>query len=93
MEFTISTNPNKKYDIIVNGSGPDRPHGPKKISFGSRKHQHYHDKIGMYSSLDHNDPIRRQAYRNRHSKILLADGRPAYKVRYTPAWFSWNYLW
>jgi hypothetical protein len=84
MEFTISTNPNKKYDIVVNG---------KKISFGSRTYQHYHDKIGMYSSLDHNDPIRRQAYRNRHSKILLADGRPAYKVKYTPAWFSWNYLW
>jgi hypothetical protein len=84
MEFTKSTNPNKKYDIVVDG---------KKISFGAAGYQQYHDKIGLYSNLDHKDVKRRQAYRNRHSKILLADGRPAYKVRYTPAWFSWNYLW
>jgi hypothetical protein len=41
----------------------------------------------------HNDLERRKRYRARHSKVLLKDGRPSYKVKGTPAYFSWNLLW
>ena len=41
----------------------------------------------------HKDEARRRRYRARHSKILLKNGRPAYKVKGTPAYFSWYLLW
>jgi hypothetical protein len=47
----------------------------------------------MSDFLWHKDEERRQKYRARHSKVLLKDGRPSYKVKGTPAYFSWNLLW
>jgi len=57
---------------------------------GSKKH------FGAYGMSDytiHKDPARRDRYRKRHSKILLKDGRPAYTVKGTPAFYSWFLLW
>ena len=75
---------NKKYTAILSDG--------KRVNFGDKRYQQYHDKIGMYSHLDHNDPKRREAYRARHSKIL-SNGTPAYKKKYSSSWFSYNYLW
>jgi len=47
----------------------------------------------LYSDLDHLDEARRKRYRERHSKILLKDGTPAYKNKEQPSYFSYNYLW
>jgi hypothetical protein len=35
----------------------------------------------------------RDAYRARHSRIMLANGRRAIDVKYSPAWLSWFLLW
>ena len=56
----------------------------KVISFGNSKYQDY---------TIHKDKERRDRYRKRHSKIKLKDGRLSYKVKGTPAFFSWNILW
>ena len=56
----------------------------KTIHFGA---------AGMSDFTIHNDPDRRRAYRARHRKILTKEGRPAYKIRTQPAYWSWNLLW
>lgn len=65
----------------------------KKVNFGDRRYQHYKDKIGSWSSLDHLDLKRRKNYRARHSGIVLSDGSRAIDKKYSPAWFSYKYLW
>ncbi len=90
--FAKSTRKGKKYSVIT-------PSG-KKIHFGALKpdgkgYFHYRDTtgLGLYSHLDHNDKERRKRYRDRHSKILLKDGTPAYKNKEQPSHYSWFYLW
>lgn len=48
---------------------------------------------GYSDFTKHRDPVRRQNYRARHSAIRLADGRRAYKVKESPAYWSWHILW
>lgn len=81
----------KKYSAFIprdiwNKYYPDkpinRPH--KRVSFGSLPYQHYEDKIGHYSHLNHYDENRRKNYYKRFGK--KADV-------FTPKWFSHNYLW
>lgn len=81
----------KKYTAIITMNNGKK----KKVNFGDKRYQHYKDRTSkkIWNHLDHNDPQRRKQYRARHSKIKLKDGRIAKNVRYTPAWFSWNYLW
>jgi len=90
-EFKKSTRKGKKYMVKV---------GDKWIHFGALKpdgkgYQHYKDStgLGLYSDLDHLDEARRKRYRERHSKILLKDGTPAYKNKEQPSYFSYNFLW
>jgi len=47
---------------------------------------------GKGTFLDNNDKKLREAWRARHSKILK-DGKPAYKNKESPAYYSWNILW
>lgn len=75
-----SNRKNKKYMAYVDG---------KWVHFGDTRYEHYHDKLGEYKHLDHNDEKRRQAYRKRHGAI---EGKPHEKPG-TSAWFSWNVLW
>lgn len=86
--FVKSPKKYKKYRAILNDGTRS-----KYVDFGDTRYQHYEDKIGLYSYLDHLDKKRRANYRARHSAILTKDGVPAYKVPYTPAFFSWYYLW
>jgi len=71
-----STRKNKKYDAYVAG---------KKYSFGDTRYQHFHDKIGYYSDLDHLDSSRRASYISRHQNDNLSS--------YSPGYFSMYYLW
>ena len=58
--------------------------GNKVIHFGS--------KTGV-TFIDHKDIKKRDAWRARHSKIKLKDGRLAYKVREQPSYWAYNLLW
>jgi|EP01047_Picozoa_sp_COSAG01_P076799 hypothetical protein len=69
----------KKYSVYVLRDGK-----PRLIHFGSRMHQHYRDKLGHYSALDHNDERRRERY---YARFGLATDKN------TAKWFSHKYLW
>jgi hypothetical protein len=86
MEITFKSGKgNHKYSAIL-GNG-------KIVNFGDKRYQQYYDKIGLYKSLNHLDKERRRLYRKRHQAILNKDGIQAYKIKYSPAWFSYHYLW
>jgi hypothetical protein len=88
---------NKKYTATIQKTDPaGRPVGrPRSVAFGDRRYGQYRDQtpLRLFAGLDHLDPSRRADYRRRHRGILTKDGRAAYAVPLTPAWFSWHYLW
>jgi hypothetical protein len=94
--FVVPEKGKKKYTAIVPRDGGKTQ---IRVSFGHRDYQHYRDQVpvgmggGKWSHKDHNDPQRRANYRKRHAGILSADGEPSYLKRYTPAWFSYYFLW
>jgi hypothetical protein len=81
----------KKYIAIL-------PDG-KRVPFGARGYQHYKDSVpkrlggGKWSSKDHLDKDRRKNYRSRHAGMRNKDGRRSIDVKYSPAWFSYHFLW
>ncbi len=68
----------KKYDVYNNKTKT------YITSFGSRYYQHYRDKIGYYSKLNHLDDNRKRLYYLRH-------GRTNNKT--SAKYFSNHYLW
>lgn len=80
----------KKYTAIVKG---------RRVSFGHRDYEHYRDAVpkrlggGKWSHKDHRNTSRRANYRKRHGALRCKDGRRCVAVRYSPAWFSWHFLW
>ncbi len=64
-----SDKPKKKYYALVNN---------KKIYFGDTSYQHYKDKLGVYSYLNHLDPKRRKLYKLRHEKDRHLKGSAGY---------------
>ena len=68
----------KKYDVYKDGK--------KVCSFGAISYEHYHDKIGYYSSKNHNDTKRRDNYKKRHQHDKLTD-------KTKPGYFAMKYLW
>jgi len=78
-KFHISRKKDKKYLVVYRN---------KTVHFGSRFN---------FDSTWESDEVQRERkikqYKARHGKILLKDGRPAYKVKGTPAYFSWHLLW
>jgi hypothetical protein len=56
----------------------------KWIHFGSATGQTF---------IDHKDKRKRKAWRARHSKIRLKDGRLAYRVKESPSHWAWSLLW
>lgn len=67
--------------------------GYNSVSFGDKRYEQFKDSVpkqlggGLYSNKNHNDPKRRANYRRRHG----AQGY--YKKKYSPAWFSYYFLW
>lgn len=74
------------------------PNG-RTTDFGHRDYQHYKDSVpksqggGLWSHKDHKDPDRRRNYRARHGGVLLKNGKRAIDTKYSPAWFSYYFLW
>ena len=85
IKFQKSNAKNKKYSAILKNKDTGRTIA---INFGDTRYQQYKDStgLGLYSHLDHIDKERRSRYRSRH-KVHL---KPGY---YSPAYFSYRYLW
>lgn len=66
-----SNNKNKKYVITIEYNNQI-----KTINFGDNRYQHYKDRtpLKLYNNLDHMDPIRRNNYLSRATKIANSDG-------------------
>lgn len=83
-----------KYTAVVPLQG-----GTRRVHFGHRDYEHYKDRVpasmggGRWSRKDHLDPQRRRNYRARHEGVRTSRGRRAIDVPYSPAWFSYHYLW
>jgi hypothetical protein len=73
---------NKKYNALIYDNLGNLI---KKIPFGDRRYQQFHDTIGLYKHLDHNDERRRLNYQKRHKNDKLNELSPGY--------FSYYYLW
>ena len=76
---------NKKYKVTVYYKDGKK----KTVQFGDNRYQQYKDSSPMklYKKKNHGDKERRSRYRKRHG----AQGY--HKRKYSPTWFSWNYLW
>jgi len=83
---------NKKYKVMIFDK---RGKKIKTVQFGDKRYTQYKDKtpLKLYSHLDHKDKKRRERYRTRHEAIKTKEGKKAYKIKYSPSWFSYNYLW
>jgi len=94
-EFTVPRRGTKKYTAAI----PQRGGTVKRVSFGHRGYEHYRDQVpkqmggGRWARRDHNDKERRRRYRARHGGMKCKDGRACVTKRYSPAWFSWHFLW
>lgn len=84
----VSDRKNKKYTAWLvsrmNDGGDVMLTRP--VHFGDRRYEHYFDKFGFFSELNHNDKKRRENYRKRHKNTDIDN--PA-----SPAFWSYNYLW
>ena len=56
----------------------------KRINFGSKTGSTF---------IDHHDPQIKSAWRKRHSKIKNKTGQFVYKLKSSPAFWSWHLLW
>jgi hypothetical protein len=84
-KFQKSNRKTKKYDaVLVNKINNKFVNVP----FGDSRYEQYKDNTGLklYSSKDHGDKKRREAYKARHAK----DVRDGY---YSAGYFAFNYLW
>jgi hypothetical protein len=74
-QIRVSDRKDKKYYAIVDG---------KKVHFGAKGYEQFHDKLGHYKNLDHNDEKRRDNYYKRHN-VDYPKG--------SADWFAKNVLW
>lgn len=72
----VSDKSSKKYFAVVNN---------RKVYFGAKGYQHYFDKMGYYSSLNHLDPDRKRRFLARHKTGPVKKG--------TAKFFAINILW
>lgn len=70
-----------KYSVYVKSETG----GPKLIHFGAIDYEQYRDRLGHYSSKDHNDPKRRASYRARHNGEQYDKDKAG--------WWAWHKLW
>jgi len=77
------------------GASELRPSWHKHKKFAVLYHGHWiHFGDNRYEDFtQHGDEARRAAYRKRHRAILLADGRPAYKVKTSPSFWAYHLIW
>ena len=77
--FKKSTRKNKKYDVYYTKTGQ------YLVSFGDSRYQQFEDitPLKLYSSKNHYDKKRKDAYYKRHGKAAFE----------TAKWFSHKFLW
>jgi hypothetical protein len=80
---------NKKYSVYV----LDDKNIKRLIHFGDTRYEHYFDKIGLFSHMNHKDEGRRRNYLVRAKGIRDGQGRLTYKLKWSPNYWSVNYLW
>ena len=83
--FALSSRKNKKYMVIS-------PKG-EVIHFGDTRYQQFHDKLGAYSHLDHNDKQRRDRYLKRAKGIKNKEGKLTWKDKESANYYAVKYLW
>lgn len=88
VKFEISPRKNKKYKVTF-----IKHNKTYTIHFGDKRYEHYKDKIGLYSHLDHLDENRRRLFKgrfktrkNKYGKLLIND-------KMSPLYWSYHYLW
>jgi hypothetical protein len=70
-----------------------------KVNFGHKDYQHYKDQVpkkmggGLWTHKNHGDSARRKNYRKRHGGMVCKDGSKCITHKYSPAWFSYYFLW
>jgi hypothetical protein len=79
---------NKKYSVYVMKNGKK-----KLINFGDTRYQHFKDKIGDYSNLDHNDKKRQKSYLLRAKGIRNKNGELTWKDKNSANYYAVKYLW
>lgn len=57
----------------------------RQVPFGDKNYQHYRDKLGHYSQLNHLDEERRRRFWLRHAQNA--------QYKYSSAWWSAKCLW
>lgn len=84
--FKKSTRKYKKY-MVKTPSG-------KWIHFGDKRYEQYFDSaLGLYSHLNHLDPIRRKNYLARAKGIKDKDGKLTANDKESSNYYSINFLW
>ncbi len=84
----VSKAKNKKYAVIVLKDGKR-----KTINFGQKGYKQFKDKLGHYSSLDHNDKERRKRYLARAKGIKNKKGELTWKDKNSANYYAIRYLW
>ena len=89
-DYKKSTRPDKKLMVEVSKDGKK-----KTIHFGGPPgSKHFRDKTNLLpKSQEHGDNEKRKAWKARHSKIKLKNGKRAIDDPLQPAWHSWRILW
>ena len=80
--ITKATAKNKKYSAYLKNKKTGKI---KKINFGDIRYEHYYDKLGLYSHLNHLDKKRRRNYIKRHS----VNSFKPYSANYFSKFFLW----
>ncbi len=85
-DFVIvkSNRKNKKLKVFHNG---------KWIHFGDSRYEHYKDKTGIWTDLDHMDENRRKSYLKRAKGIRDKKNRRTWKNKNSPNYWSVRVLW
>lgn len=96
IRFEVPRTGRKKYVAVYTERRGGRV---RRVGFGHRDYEHYRDRVpkrlggGKWSHKNHLDPKRRQNYRRRHGALRCRDNRRCVTIRYSPAWFSYHFLW
>lgn len=85
VEFEKSHLPKKKYNAVLVNKKTERE---TRVPFGQKGYYHYEDTTGLnkFYNYNHYDKERRKRFQQRH-KGFLKEGM------YSPAYFSYFYLW
>jgi hypothetical protein len=71
----------------------------RRVHFGHAGYEQYKDSVprrlggGLWSHRDHGDKERRARYRARAGASRCKNGQRCIDVKFSPAWFSYYFLW